>query len=402
MLQNFLRYFKDIYKNELSIFIYLNAIFLYIPWTANGLFNPAEINYTLLVVFLLLNIIFVTPDFKMLLTSNISIALIFYIIAGLLFSIFSESIFDALKKVLILSLTMVLFFVYIYHKLDKKYIVNMLTSMAIVGLFVIWSIFFKLDGEVYFAYNHVIQRNVFSLETGINIFIILPLFLISIFTYYKIINQSKIMLLLLVSALFAYVAIVFNNPVRISLFFILLYLFFIQRKFFLLITAVLSLIILFNYESIEFLSYLVNKTQNESRLGFFKDVAAWSKGDIYIGNGFGVTKEWARDHPYTILDIHSIVLFYLETRLVGVVAMFTIIFSLIMEYKKNFDSNFLQYYCSDNKVFMRDFSIYMLPLALILTLLPNVAILGQTSVFEYYFMFFLLTLAYKTSRSINT
>ena len=402
MLQNFLRYFKDIYKNELSIFIYLNAIFLYIPWTANGLFNPAEINYTLLVVFLLLNIIFVTPDFKMLLTSNISIALIFYIIAGLLFSIFSESIFDALKKVLILSLTMVLFFVYIYHKLDKKYIVNMLTSMAIVGLFVIWSIFFKLDGEVYFAYNHVIQRNVFSLETGINIFIILPLFLISIFTYYKIINQSKIMLLLLVSALFAYVAIVFNNPVRISLFFILLYLFFIQRKFFLLITAVLSLIILFNYESIEFLSYLVNKTQNESRLGFFKDVAAWSKGDIYIGNGFGVTKEWARDHPYTTLDIHSIVLFYLETRLVGVVAMFTIIFSLIMEYKKNFDSNFLQYYCSDNKVFMRDFSIYMLPLALILTLLPNVAILGQTSVFEYYFMFFLLTLAYKTSRSINT
>jgi hypothetical protein len=403
MFQNFPRYFKEVYKNELSIFIYLNAIFFYIPFVFNASFTPPEINYSLLFLFLLLNIIFGRPDFKMLLTSNISISLMFYIIMGLVFSMFFGSILEALKKAFVLISTMVLFFVYIYHKLDEKYVVNVLTSMTVVGLLVLWSVFFNLDNEGYSTYNHAdaIRRDVFSLKSGVNIFIIMPLFVASIFTYYKTINQSKIMFLLLISAFFAYGVIILDNPVRVSLLFIILYLFLIQSKYVLLMIVLMLLIIIFNFESVEFVTHLLDKTQNESRLEFFKDIAIWNDVNGYIGFGLSVVEKWAHNHPYTILDINSIVLFYLETGIIGVVAIFTIIFSLIMKYKKNLASSSCQEVCADNYSNMRDFSIYILPLGITLILLPNIAILGQTSVFEYYFLFFILTLAYKTSRNIQ-
>ena len=89
------------------------------------------------------------------------------------------------------------------------------------------------------------------------------------------------------------------------------------------------------------LAFLFKKTINESRLEFFNYISNYSYCFNY-GCGFGILDYWTDNYSFSLVDISSIILLFLEVGYLAVFLYIILIYKLLRltHYYSNFGSNY--------------------------------------------------------------
>lgn len=375
-------------QNEFTIFVYLNSLFLYTP-IFSGLISPAELNYTLVVLFIFWNLLFIRLNFQIR-SDFITFTILFivYIFFGTLTSYSGVSISSAFEKLIFLLASGFLFLFCIYPKVTRIYIEDSLKSLFFSGIVVMVIAFFTksnpaytsnvyIDGTTYFLFNGY---------SGVNINIALGMFIIGIISY-ALLRKSVLIWMIALSMIMIYFSILLISPSRSLVYFvgIISILLFSYSSKKLVIICFISCIflawIMFLGEDNNWEQYIIHKTINESRLAFFNDLINFTKSSYHFGQGFGIIQEWNDTYPYTSLDINSMFFLFLEVGFLGVILYLFLAIWMIHKCLKVLKVI--------KKIKELYWLLFLLSIGLSLLLAPNIGVLGQTSVLEYYIVFFI-------------